>query len=192
MRDRAAALREDLKAEGLSILDADCPVRLGGKPPGVKSVDTRIWSARHQSEALVEVKWTRTRMERALTFGMLSYPKLKVACREGRWARSGHAVKAALVGVLVVMPGSWTCMLASAEGPGRTRFPVAAKKRRGGKSLSGAEKGKREVYLKSLDKVWRKTAGKEMSARHRNEYRKTAGGKAIRARSNKKFYAARK
>ena len=44
----------------------------------------------------------------------------------------------------------------------------SAEKRRGCKSLSGAEKRKRNLHLKSLDKVWRKTAGKEMSARHRN------------------------
>ena len=195
MCQREATLREELKAQGLFIQDADCPVQIsGGYNTEAISVDTRIWSRHHHGEALVEVKWTRARLERALTFGKLSLPKLRAACKNGRWIRSGHAVKAALVGVLVVMPGSWALELANAAGPGATRFPVAAreavKKRRGGKSLSGAEKRKRNAHLKSLDQIWRKTAGKQMGARHRAIYRKTTKGKAVRSSSNKAYYKA--
>ena len=107
---------------------------------------TRMEDSPIETFGLVEVKWTRTNLEKALRMGKKSITMLKKACRQGVWSRSRSKVKASMVGVMVVMPGQWCCILSSAGGSEWTRYPVAreqsVRKRRGGKSQSGAQKRK--------------------------------------------------
>ena len=194
MRDRVAALRTSMKEQGLFIQDADCPVDLGDEE---RSVDVRLWSSSHYSDALVEVKWTRRNLEKALRLGKKSITMLKKACRQGVWSRSRSKVKASMVGVMVVMPGQWCCILCSAGGSEWTRYPVAREQavsqRRGGKSQSGAQKRKSNEHLRSLEHAWRKTKiGKAGKTKNQQTYRRSDQGRATRKEANRRHYLKRK
>ena len=184
-----------MKRHGLFIPEADCPVDLGDEE---RSVDVELWSSSHYSDALVEVKWTRANLERALRFGEKNIPMLKKACRQGRWSRSGSKVKASMVGVQVVMLGQWCCTLSSADSSGWIRHPAAAReaeerKRRGGKSKSGAQKRKSNAHLRSLETLWRKSAiGKRGKAGNEKTNRASEQGRATRKRIDQKKYLKRK
>lgn len=190
MAVRVSQLKEEMRVQGLHIQDADCPVRVGQED---RSVDVRLWSSFHGANALVEAKWTRRALEVATAWGGKSVPMLKKACAEGMWLRSRTKVKASAVGVLVVKPKTWSCTLQCVNGSRSTHFPAAARevtrKKKSGKSQSGAQKRKGNKLLKAADKAWRKgKRGKPMTRKHAEEYRGTEKGKKTRATSNQKYY----
>jgi hypothetical protein len=109
MGARCKTLLEAMRAEGLHRSGADCPVRVPGAEgtTETRSVDARLWVVAQQSEALVEVKWTRGGLEAGLATARKLVPMLRTACASGRWLGSRRPVKAKAVGVLVVTPGCW-------------------------------------------------------------------------------------
>ena len=193
MRTRVAKLQKELEEQGLYTRGADSPVKLGDE---TRSVDLRLWSTPHTATALVEVKWTRRSLDVAHGWGWESVPWLKRACQEGVWLKGRKEVQAEVVGVLVVRPNDWRCTLTRSVGPTRTLvYPRVGeppkRKRRSGTSTNGNLKRKRNPHLKSLDKHWRKTAGKGMTREHERNYRTTAKAKSSRKKSNKTTYQKR-
>ena len=194
MAARFSQVKEEMAQHGLTIQDGDCPVRIKGAR---RSVDARLWSSFHGANALVEAKWTRGLARDAMAEGEKSLPMLRDACSEGVWLRSRAKVKASVVGVLVVKPSSWRCVLSYTDGSSSAEYPTVSppppKKRRGGKSQSGAQKRKTNLKLKAADQLWRKLGrGRIMTRRHEKAYVQTPKGKKARARINKQHYESRR
>ena len=194
MTMRVALLLPEMKEQGLHLVlgDADLPVQL---EEGTRSVDLRLWSKHHQSYALVEVKWTRRSLDVAQAWGWKSVPWLLEACCGGVWQRGRKPVRAGCVGVLVVRPSDWRCILMPSKGQQRKSvYPMAAEpaRRRSGHSQAGNLKRKTNAHLRSLEKDWRKKAGKKMTRKHEKTYRNNQAGKASRRKKNQKSFEKRK
>lgn len=190
MEERVAKLRDDMVAQELFLGKADCPVTLSSGEE--RSVDVLVWSSVHQDSVFVEVKWTRRSQTVALKWGSKSLPMLRQACSGGLWSRSRRKVKAIGAGVLVVRPGDWLFELS--VGSRLISFPKTVslqRKRKGGRSLPGNQKRKTNPHLKARDKMWRRTAGREMGRRHQRQYRKSKKGKAKRAKTDQRYYKKR-
>ena len=65
-------------------------------------------------------------------------------------------------------------------------------RRRSGHSQAGNLKRKTNAHLRSLEKDWRKKAGKKMTRKHEKTYRGTQAGKASRRKKKQKSYEKRK
>jgi hypothetical protein len=194
MAMRVAQLLLELKEQGLRFVlgDADLPVQL---EEGTRSVDLRLWDTHHQAHALIEVKWTRRSLDVAQAWGWKSVPWLLEACCGGVWQRGRKPVRAGCVGVLVVRPNDWRCTVIPSKGQQRKSvYPMAAEpvRRRSGQSQAGNLKRKNNSHLRSLDKGWRKNAGKKMTRQHEKTYGGTDAGKASRRKTNKNHYEKRK
>ena len=191
MAGRVVELRQEMEAQGLHIKDADCPVRVSQVQ---RSIDVRLWSSAHQANAVVEVKWTRRALDVAMTWGRKSLPMLRQACAGGRWVRSRREVCASVVGVLVVKPSTWSCILYNAKGSGgRMEFPRATlatpMKRASGRSQSGAQKRKGNAGRQDAERKWRKgVRGKLVKAKSERQYRNSPKGKRAISKWNVKHY----
>ena len=189
MCGRVEHLKTEMRDQGLYIQAADCPVRIGDEQ---RSVDVRLWSSYHSAEAILETKWTRGPIARAMARAEESIPMLRKACQEGRWTRSKARVKASVVGVLVVRPGSWSCVLSQADGSHCVHYPVEQRirpKKRSGASLSGFQKRSTNAHLYATEKLRRKIGlPKKTTRAYEEAYRRTAKGKAVRAAANRRYY----
>ena len=140
MKRRVSEVNAEMRQQGLFLQGGDCPVRIKGS---IRSVDARLWSSCLGSIALVEAKWTRRPIANAMAVGEKSLPMLRDACAEGFWLRCRAKVKASLVGVLVVKPLSWRCILSHVNGSISTEYPRplrnVPKRRKGGHSQNGAQ-----------------------------------------------------
>ena len=183
MAIRVAQLLPELKEQGLHAVlgDADLPVKLKEE---TRSVDFRLRDKHHQAYALVKVKWTRRSLDVAQSWGWESVPWLLDACRGGVWLNGRKPVRAGCVGVLVVRQGQQR----------KSVYPMAAEpvRRRSGRSQAGNQKRKHNLHLRSLEKGWRKNAGKKMTRKHEKTYRGTDEGKASRKKKNRRQYEKRK
>lgn len=124
MKKRAATLKEELKSAGLAVQGADRSVRVNGT---TVSVDLRVWVKEHNTEALLEMKWTRQSLDVALFSGLKKLETLKQATADGKWlqinGKPGKTVRAAGVGVLAVGPRAWKCFVQSAKGDWAASYP---------------------------------------------------------------------
>jgi hypothetical protein len=146
MQERADKLVSDLAAAGLFRKGADCHVKVPeGSETTSKSVDLRVSVREKNTEALLEVKWTRRDLSYALAAAKTSLPWLRAACRGGKWASSRKPVQAGAVGVVAVSPGGWSCRVGAVDGSWSLQLPRQSptiQKSRSGLSGYQARKGR--------------------------------------------------
>ena len=195
MRERADKLVEDMASQGLFKKGADCHVKV---PEGTtfvsKSVDLRVRVAEKETEAILEVKWTRRHLSNAAVAANTSVPWLKKACLHGRWASSGKPIQAGAVGTLVVSPGSWLCHMQAADGSWSRTFPrkrsVPQKSRSGSNGRCGYRKRKGDPEKEAVEKEWRNSPkGKALTKKLLQSYRATDKGTKVCRESNEKRLA---
>ena len=109
MRARVATLLPELRAAGLSVLGADCPVTVDGTR---HSVDLRVRVMDKRADCLMEVKWSRKSLDVALGDAKKSWSWQRRACQGGRWLargslKPGKPIQAAAVGAVAVGPAAW-------------------------------------------------------------------------------------
>jgi len=186
MEARAAAVLEELRGQGLHKKGADLAVKVDAKQ--TLSVDLLLYLAERGESAAVEVKWTRHRVTASIQAALSKLPDLKKACEKERWVRSRHAVKAAIVGALVVSPSAWWLHLESCtaatkfscdlHSPPKAHEAMLVTKRC---YSSGASKRKGSPNKQLTEKQWRKTAkGRSLQVR----YRASVKGKLQRRRES--------
>ena len=178
MKQRVDALLPQLAAFGLHRRGGESPVVLPGGER--KSIDLRCWYAPRGETCILEMKWTRRSIPRALASARNSFSWLKQAGKKGVWLRSRKKISATLIGALVVGPSHWTCELQRVPGSWTTTFtdsderPSAVRKKR--KYRSGACKRRGNTSAQAVEEVWRRSAE----------------GRALQSRVDKRHYAKKR
>jgi len=83
MRKRVTELLGEMASQGLNWYAGEAPVTLEGGE--TKSVDLRCWLTSRKTYALLELKWSRQGLPRALVYGRRSLGWLRSAARSGVW-----------------------------------------------------------------------------------------------------------
>ena len=100
IQERADKVVEEMASQGLFRKGAECHVKVPDEDgePISKSVDLRTRVAVKDTEALLEVEWTRGSLGKAENSAQKSLPWLRNAWASGRWASSGKRLRASAVG----------------------------------------------------------------------------------------------
>jgi len=126
MKSRAREVKAELKEQGMHILAADCPIVVECQD---HSVDLRVWVPERQTEALIELKWTRQSLHVAMAEAKKCSTWQRSACISGKWLskkgktrKVGKSIKAKAFGALAVGPDKLVGSVTGYKGVARRLF----------------------------------------------------------------------